>query len=175
METRQRIRQSLNVAAFSLLSGRHDSSQQGRQNGAIEYTTVEVVDEVECGVDMATARVERGVNAESIQPVEGELSPAQADAMRAVVGSNYLASVVVAPAGAGKTSSLKAAHKAWNQAGKHVVGLAPTGKAADVMVGENVADESMTIARAFVGTDELIPEHTAVKLGWNRDLSLIHI
>lgn len=144
-----------------------------QREGSQKYTTVEVVDEVERVVDMATARVERGVNAESIQPVEGELSPAQADAMRAVVGSDYLASVVVAPAGAGKTSSLKAAHKAWNQAGKHVVGLAPTGKAADVMVGENVADESMTIARAYVGTDELTPEQTAVKLGWGQDTVLV--
>ena len=144
-----------------------------QREGSQKYTTVEVVDEVERAVDMATARIERGVNAEPIQPVEGELSPAQADAMRAVVGSDYLASVVVAPAGAGKTSSLKAAHKAWNQAGKHVVGLAPTGKAADVMVGENVADESMTIARAFVGTDELNPEQTAAKLGWNQDTVLV--
>ncbi|WP_257159627.1 MobF family relaxase [Corynebacterium cystitidis] len=144
-----------------------------QREGSQKYTTVEVVDEVERVVDMATARVERGVNAESIQPVEGELSPAQADAMRAVVSSDYLASVVVAPAGAGKTSSLKAAHKAWNQAGKHVVGLAPTGKAADVMVGENVADESMTIARAYVGTDELTPEQTAVKLGWGQDTVLV--
>lgn len=144
-----------------------------QREGSQKYTTVEVVDEVERVVDMATARVERGVNVESIQPVEGELSPAQADAMRAVVGSDYLASVVVAPAGAGKTSSLKAAHKAWNQAGKHVVGLAPTGKAADVMVGENVADESMTIAHAYVGTDELTPEQTAAKLGWGQDTVLV--
>ena len=144
-----------------------------QREGSQKYTTVEVVDEVERAVDMATARVERGVNAESIQPVEGELSPAQADAMRAIVSSDYLASVVVAPAGAGKTSSLKAAHKAWNQSGKHVVGLAPTGKAADVMVGENVADESMTIARAYVGTDELTPEQTAAKLGWGQDTVLV--
>ena len=31
----------------------------------------------------------------------------------------------------------------------------------------------MTIARAFVGTDDLIPEHTAVKLGWNRDTVVV--
>ena len=144
-----------------------------QREGSQKYTTVAVVDEVERAVDMATARVERGVNAESIQPVEGKLSPAQADAMRAVVGSDYLASVVVAPAGAGKTSSLKAAHNAWNLAGKNVVGLAPTGKAADVMVGENVADEAMTIARAYVGTDELTPEQTAAKLGWGQDTVLV--
>ena len=144
-----------------------------QREGSQKYTTVAVVDEVERAVDMATTRVERGVNAESIQPVEGKLSPAQADAMRAVVSSAYLASVVVAPAGAGKTSSLKAAHNAWNLAGKNVVGLAPTGKAADVMVGENVADEAMTIARAYVGTDELTPEQTAAKLGWGQDTVLV--
>lgn len=44
-----------------------------QREGSQKYTTVEVVDEVERVVDMATARVERGVNAESIQPVEGEL------------------------------------------------------------------------------------------------------
>ncbi|WP_410764720.1 MobF family relaxase (plasmid) [Corynebacterium rhinophilum] len=144
-----------------------------QREGSQKYTTVAVVDEVERAVDRATARVERGVNAESIQPVEGKLSPAQADAMRAVVSSAYLASVVVAPAGAGKTSSLKAAHKAWNLAGKNVVGLAPTGKAADVMVGENVADEAMTISRAYVGTDELTPEQTVAKLGWGQDTVLV--
>lgn len=144
-----------------------------QREGSQKYTTVAVVDEVEHAVDMATARVERGVNTESIQPVAGELSPAQADAMRAVVGSDYLASVVVAPAGAGKTSSLKAAHKAWSLAGKRVIGLAPTGKAADVMVGENVADEAMTIARAYVDTSELSPAQIAAKLGWNRDTIVV--
>lgn len=151
-------------------SRRLDNTQR---EGSQKYTTVAVVDEVERAVDMATARVERGVNAESIQPVEGKLSPAQADAMRAVVNSDYLVSVVVAPAGAGKTSSLKAAHNAWNLAGKNVVGLAPTGKAADVMVGENVADEAMTIARAYVGTSELTPAQRAAKLGWNRDTVVV--
>ncbi|MCS4492593.1 MobF family relaxase, partial [Corynebacterium sp. ES2715-CONJ3] len=144
-----------------------------QREGSQKYTTIEVVDEVERAVDMATALVERGVHAGMIHPVEGELSPAQADAMRAVVASDYLASVVVAPAGAGKTSSLKAAHKAWNMAGKHVVGLAPTGKAADVMVGENVADESMTIARAFVDTDDLTPAQIADRHGWSRDTVLV--
>ncbi|MBC2681204.1 AAA family ATPase, partial [Corynebacterium sp. 4HC-13] len=78
-----------------------------------------------------------------------------ARAMRAVVSSDYRASVVVAPAGAGKTSSLKAAQQAWEIAGKTVVGLAPTGKAADVMVGEAVAHESFTIARALFHTGEM--------------------
>src|SRR5699024_3863608 len=82
------------------------------------------------------------------------------------VASCYRASVVVAPAGAGKTSSLIAARQAWERAGKTVVGLAPTGKAADVMVREDVAHTSATIAKALVGTREMTPEQIALKLGW---------
>ncbi|MDN6457241.1 MULTISPECIES: MobF family relaxase [Actinomycetes] len=144
-----------------------------QREGSQKYTTDIVVDEVERGVDMATIRVNQGVKADSIQPRRGTLSPAQADAMRAVVSSDYLASVVVAPAGAGKTSSLTAAHRAWNKAGKHVIGLAPTGKAADVMVGEDVADEAMTIARAFVGTETMTMAETVEKIGWGRETVVV--
>src|SRR5690625_7850232 len=89
--------------------------------------------------------------------------------MRQVVKSPYRASVIVAPAGAGKTSSLKAARGSWERAGKTVVGLAPTGKAADVMVGEAVADESMTIARALRAGNAVTPGQRAQALGWDKN------
>src|SRR5699024_8059592 len=114
------------------------------------------------------AVVDAGVSAESIKPVPGALSENQASAMSQVVQSPYRASVIVAPAGAGKTSSLKAARSAWEHAGKTVVGLAPTGKAADVMVGEAVADESMTIARALRAGNASTPGQRARALGWDR-------
>ena len=93
--------------------------------------------------------------------------------MRTVVVSPYRASVVVAPAGAGKTSSLKAARTAWESAGKTVVGLAPTGKAADVMVGEDVAHSSATIARALKRAQDETAEHAAVALGWDTDTVIV--
>lgn len=81
-------------------------------------------------------------------PVEG-LSNAQAEAMRGLVSSQSRASVLVAPAGTGKTHSLKAARAAWTVGGRNVVGLAPTGAAADLMIKEGATGEAETIATAF--------------------------
>src|SRR5690625_1374522 len=93
--------------------------------------------------------------------------------MRQVVKSPYRASVIVAPAGAGKTSSLKAARGAWEHAGKSGVGLGPTGEAADVMVGEAVADESMTIARALRAGNASTPGQRARAVGWDKNTVVV--
>lgn len=158
---------------WSVTPEKDRSVDDTQREGSQKYTTTAVITEVEHGVDLATQLVHRGIKTAKITPVDGVLSPAQAEAMEKVVSSDYLASVVIAPAGAGKTSSLKAAHAAWNSAGKHVVGLAPTGKAADVMVEENVADTSMTIARAFIGTNGLSQDQIVEKLGWNRNTVVV--
>src|SRR5690625_6992035 len=89
-----------------------------QREGAQRFTTTAVIDEVEQAVRLATAVVDAGVSAESINPVPGALSENQASAMRQVVKSPYRASGIVAPAGAGKTSSLKAARGAWEHAGQ---------------------------------------------------------
>lgn len=149
------------------------SFTQTAREGSQRFTAEPVVDEINRGIDLATATVDQGVDASMIQPIEGKLSENQAEAMRQVVASRYRASVVVAPAGAGKTSSLKAARKAWEQAGKTVVGLAPTGKASDVMVREEVAHSSATIARALIGTEDLEPDAVAARLGWGRDTVVV--
>lgn len=153
--------------AWMVNPGQQRAVDLGAREGALRFTTDVVVDEINQGIDLACQVVNRGVDASCIVPVEGKLSENQAEAMKTVVASPFLASVVVAPAGAGKTSSLKAARKAWEQAGKKVVGLAPTGKAADVMVGEEVAHSSSTIAKAFMGTDGLSYAEIAAKLGWD--------
>src|SRR5699024_7005849 len=43
----------------------------------------------------------------------------------------------------------------------------------DVMVGEHVAHESSTIARALYGTEDLAPAQVAARLGWNRDTVVV--
>jgi conjugative relaxase-like TrwC/TraI family protein len=59
----------------------------------------------------------------------------QATAARAVAGTNRLV-LVVGPAGAGKTTMLRAGITGLRERGRTAVGLAPSGKAADVLARE---------------------------------------
>ena len=65
----------------------------------------------------------------------GRLDRAQASAARAVAGSDRLV-LVVGPAGAGKTTALRGAVEQLRAEGRPVLGLAPSGKAADVLARE---------------------------------------
>jgi AAA domain-containing protein len=54
-----------------------------------------------------------------------------------------------APAGAGKTHSLKALRVAAHRARKQVLVLAPTGKAVDEAMAEGAGDRGLTVAKAL--------------------------
>jgi hypothetical protein len=60
----------------------------------------------------------------------GGLDPSQYRAVLQLAGAGDFVSVLTAPAGAGKTSTLGAASRAWQDAGYRVVGLAPSARAA---------------------------------------------
>jgi hypothetical protein len=78
------------------------------------------------------------------------LSADQRAAVRAIARSPWLVQPLCAPAGAGKTTSMRAlraaAHRRRNGT---VLVLAPTGKAVDVAVREGGGDEGLTIAKAL--------------------------
>jgi hypothetical protein len=78
------------------------------------------------------------------------LSADQRAAVRAIARSPWLIQPLCAPAGAGKTTSMRAlraaAHRRRNGT---VLVLAPTGKAVDVAVREGAGDEGLTIAKAL--------------------------
>ena len=61
---------------------------------------------------------------------DGGLDPSQYRAVLHLAGHGDFLSVLTAPAGAGKTSTLGAAARAWQGAGYQVVGLAPSARAA---------------------------------------------
>ena len=160
-------------AAWTVTPDKSRVWDKAAREGSQRFTSQGVVDEVNRGIDLACAVTNAGVDASSIRERPGTLSAAQADAMRAVVSSRYRASVLIAPAGAGKTSSLKAARSAWENAGKQVIGLAPTGKASDVMVAEDVAHESMTLARALRQAGDLDARGAAAQLGWDNQTVVV--
>ena len=73
------------------------------------------------------------------QPVKGHrLSPEQAQAIAKVAVSGRQVDLLIGPAGAGKTTAMRALHRAWTQ--QHgrgtVVGLAPSAAAAQVLADD---------------------------------------
>jgi conjugative relaxase-like TrwC/TraI family protein len=78
------------------------------------------------------------------------LSPDQKVAVKNIGRSPWLVQPLSAPAGAGKTTSLRALRAAAHRRlGGRVLVLAPTGRAVDVAVREGAGDEGLTIAKAL--------------------------
>jgi hypothetical protein len=83
------------------------------------------------------------------------LSADQARAVGAVAASPWLVQVLTAPAGAGKTTSLRALRAAAHRGGiGRVVVVAPTGRAVDVALAEGAADTGATVAAALADLRE---------------------
>ena len=85
------------------------------------------------------------------------LSADQQRAVLAIAASPFLVQPLAAPAGAGKTHSLKALRAAAHRARKQVLVLAPTGKAVDEAMNEGAGDHGLTVAKAL----NLIAENRA--------------
>jgi conjugative relaxase-like TrwC/TraI family protein len=79
----------------------------------------------------------------------GDLSGDQQRAIRNIAISPFLVQPLQAPAGAGKTHSLKALRAAAHRAGKEVLLLAPTGRAVDAALAEGAGDRGLTVAKAL--------------------------
>ena len=94
----------------------------------------------------------------------GDLSADQRRAIRSIAVSPFLVQPLQAPAGAGKTHSLKALRAAAHRARKQVLVLAPTGKAVDEAMGEGAGDRGLTVAKALhlIAQDRLIVDRSTV-------------
>ena len=94
----------------------------------------------------------------------GHLSPDQRRAIANIAASPFLVQPLQAPAGAGKTHSLKALRAAAHRAHKKVLVLAPTGKAVDAALQEGAGDRGLTVAKALhlIADNELRPDRRTV-------------
>ncbi|MGO9154705.1 MobF family relaxase [Mycobacterium sp.] len=79
----------------------------------------------------------------------GGLSADQARAIATIAASPYLVQPLQAPAGAGKTHSLRALRAAAHRTAKEVLVLAPTGKAVDEAMRGQAGDRGLTVAKAL--------------------------
>jgi conjugative relaxase-like TrwC/TraI family protein len=137
--------------------------QAHQREGHVRYTVDAVMREEERVFDMVDetdGRAQVDVRAADL----GDLSEDQARVVGNIAASPYLVQPLQAPAGAGKTHSLKALRAGAHRGGKEVLVLAPTGKAVDEAMRDGAGDRGMTIAKALtlIAKDELRVDRRSV-------------
>ena len=137
-------------SAVDEVSVRLTAPRAAHQREGHERFTLDAILEEEAAVlDLVDARDDRTmlwVKAEDT----AALSPDQKRAVENIGRSPWLVQPLSAPAGAGKTTSMRALRAAAHRRhGGTVLVLAPTGKAVDVAVREDAGDQGYTIAKAL--------------------------
>jgi conjugative relaxase-like TrwC/TraI family protein len=142
---RELVEAAVDEVSIRLTAPRAAHQREGHER----FTLDRILAEEMAVLDLADARENR-----SMLWLKDEdtayLSADQRAAVRAIARSPWLIQPLCAPAGAGKTTSMRAlrgaAHRRRNGT---VLVLAPTGKAVDVAVREGAGDVGLTIAKAL--------------------------
>ncbi|OBH13430.1 MobF family relaxase [Mycobacterium sp. E1747] len=129
------------------------------REGHERFTLARILAEEAALLDMVDAQNPRAMLWVNEEDTAG-LSPEQKAAVENIGRSPWLVQPLCAPAGAGKTTSLRAlAGAVRKRFGANVLVLAPTGQAVDVAIREGAGDDGMTIAKSLhalrAGTLEL--------------------
>ena len=123
--------------------------QRHQREGHERFTLSRILAEEVAVLDLADARDDRTQLWVKEDDTRG-LSADQQAAVEAIGRSPWLVQPLSAPAGAGKTTSLRALRAAAHRRpGVRVLVLAPTGRAVDVAVREGAGDDGYTIAKAI--------------------------
>ena len=120
-----------------------------QREGHERFTLDRILAEEAAVLDLVDAREDRALLRVKDEDTAG-LSADQRAAVCAIARSPWLIQPLCAPAGAGKTTTMRALRTAVHRRiNGTVVVLAPTGKAVDVAVREGAGDEGVTIAKAL--------------------------
>lgn len=118
------------------------------REGSEKFTLEAIIAEEERILDMADATDNRA-RLDLRDDDVGDLSADQRRAIHQIAVSPFLIQPLQAPAGAGKTHSLKALRTAAHRTHKDVLVLAPTGKAVDEAMSDGAGDTGLTVAKAL--------------------------
>ena len=142
---RELVESAVDEVAVRLTAPRAAHQREGHER----FTLDAILEEEAAVLDLVDARDDRAmlwINDEDT----AHLSPDQKRAVENIGRSPWLIQPLSAPAGAGKTTSMRAlraaAHRRFDGT---VLVLAPTGKAVDVAVREGAGDQGYTIAKAL--------------------------
>jgi conjugative relaxase-like TrwC/TraI family protein len=142
---RQVVEAAVDEIGMRLTAPRAAHQREGHERFTLDRILAEEV----AVMDLVDARDDRAQLWIKDKDTAG-LSPDQKSAVENIGRSPWLIQPLSAPAGAGKTTSLRALHAAvHNGAYGRVLLLAPTGKAVDVAMREGAGDEGLTIAKAL--------------------------
>lgn len=146
----ERTPRELVEAAVDQISVRLTATRDAHQReGHERFTLAAILDEERAVLELVDARDDRAL----LRITDNDTATLSADQKRAVAhiaGSPWLVQPLSAPAGAGKTTSMRALRAAAHRRhGGIVLVLAPTGKAVDVAVRDGAGDQGYTIAKAL--------------------------
>ena len=139
---RQVVEAAVDDVAMRLTGPRAAHQREGHERFTLDRILAEemvLLDQV----DARDVRAQIWVNAHDT----AGLSPDQKRAVQNIAGSPWLVQPLSAPAGAGKTTSLRALAAAARRFRGRVIVVAPTGKAVDVAVREGAGDVGYTVAK----------------------------
>src|SRR6185503_824022 len=144
-DPRALIEQIVDDVSLRISAPRQSHHREGYEKFTIDAVIAEEVRIFEM-VDETDNRTRLDLRAQDL----GDLSKDQERAIRNIAVSPYLVQPLQAPAGAGKTHSLKALRAAARRARKQVLVLAPTGKAVDEAMAEGAGARGLTVAKALM-------------------------
>lgn len=142
---RELIEASVEQVGMRLSGPRAAHQREGHER----YTLDRILAEEALLLDVVGAREERSQLFGLHEFDLAGLSADQQRAVRTIAWLPWLVCPLSAPAGAGKTTSMRALRRAANNSGKRVLVVAPTGKAVDVAVREGAGDTGLTVAKAL--------------------------
>lgn len=120
-----------------------------QREGSIRWTSEAILGQEQRLMADAAERIGYAVPDQVLAEVlpELELSDRQIDAAVELAGADRRVAVLVAPAGTGKTTTLRGVRQLVEaDRGRRLLGVAPTGKAADVMASEGAVASARTVA-----------------------------
>ncbi|WP_454561520.1 MobF family relaxase [Mycobacterium haemophilum] len=138
------VESAVNHVAVRLTAPRESHHREGHERYTTEAILAEEVALLEL-VDARDPRASMWVKDTDI----GGLSPDQKRAVENIAESPWLVQPLSAPAGAGKTTSMRALAAVARRRNGQVLVVAPTGKAVDVAVREGAGDTGYTVAKAL--------------------------
>jgi hypothetical protein len=141
---RELIEQIVDAVGVRISAPRQAHEREGHEKYTLDVVMAEVARIFDL-VDAADNRARLDVRSEDV----AGLSADQARAVRSIAAAPFLVQPLCAPAGAGKTHSLRALRADAARGDKQVLVVAPTGKAVDQAMQDGAGDRGLTVAKAL--------------------------